>query len=81
MQVEITTKKGLYKVVARGRENRTFRLAARLLYSTGTVHRHARNTELVRVGHGTVLKKILVYIEIDIYMQGEETTKRGLIRY
>jgi hypothetical protein len=45
------------------------------------IHGHARDTELVRVGHVTVSKKILVYIEIDIYknMQGEETTERAVI--
>jgi hypothetical protein len=79
MQVEIITKKGLYKVVARGRENRTFRLAARSLYSTGTGHGHARDTELVRVGHGTVSKKILVYIEIDIHICKVKKQPKGLI--
>jgi hypothetical protein len=43
-------------------------------------YEHARDTELVRVGHGTVSKKILVYIEIDIHMQVEETTKTAYIK-
>jgi hypothetical protein len=43
-------------------------------------YRHACDTELVRVGHGTVSKKIIVYIEFDIYMQGEETTERELLK-
>jgi hypothetical protein len=67
--------------VARDRENRTFRFSAWSLVQYSTVqYGHARDRKLVRVGHKTVSKKILVYIEFDIYMQVEETTKRAGIK-